>query len=193
MVCCALNAEFQHFILRSNKNDFTLPIPAERGDIGWKEAQTQGDKHNFGNKQLGHYWRKHIFGDRKPSDTCLEVRNPIWSNIILCCALNAEFQHFILSCSISYWDLIKTTLLYQYQLKQGILGWKEAQRQGDNRVTLWITLISVLLSTCHKSIMVVMNGKNNWRLWVNKNLYIIHGGSFHRSFHKVDPLRNFPK
>jgi hypothetical protein len=26
-------------------------IPAERGDIGWKEAQTQGDKHNFGNKQ----------------------------------------------------------------------------------------------------------------------------------------------
>jgi hypothetical protein len=35
----ALNAEFQHFILRFNKMDTT-----ERGDRGWKEAQRQGDK-----------------------------------------------------------------------------------------------------------------------------------------------------
>jgi hypothetical protein len=40
---CALNAEFQHFILRFNKNVFTLRIPLKEGIGGWKEAQRQGE------------------------------------------------------------------------------------------------------------------------------------------------------
>ncbi len=39
------------------------------------------------------------------------------------CALNADFQHFILKFN-------KISLLYGYPWKNG-LGWKEAQRQGD--------------------------------------------------------------
>jgi hypothetical protein len=59
-------------------------------------------------------------------------------------ALNAEFQHFILSCSISYWDLIK----YPYfadTTERGDRGWKEAQRQGEDRVNLRITLMNSFL------------------------------------------------
>jgi hypothetical protein len=40
---CALNAEFQHFILRFNKNFITLQIPLQEGIGGEKEAQRQGD------------------------------------------------------------------------------------------------------------------------------------------------------
>ncbi len=43
------------------------------------------------------------------------------------CALNAEFQHFILRFTIP--------------LKRGDRGSKEAQRQGEDRVALWITLL----------------------------------------------------
>jgi hypothetical protein len=44
----ALNAEFQHFILRFNKNgSFTLVIATERGDRGWKEAQRQGWRQGY--------------------------------------------------------------------------------------------------------------------------------------------------
>jgi hypothetical protein len=39
---CALNAEFQHFILKFN-NFITLQIPLREGDRGWKQAQRQGD------------------------------------------------------------------------------------------------------------------------------------------------------
>jgi hypothetical protein len=34
------------------------------------------------------------------------------------------------------------SLLCRYFVKEGIGGWKEAQRQGEDRVTLRITLIS---------------------------------------------------
>ncbi len=51
------------------------------------------------------------------------------------CALNAEYEHFILR-------FIKMSLLCRYFVKEGIGGWKEAQRQGEDRVTLRITLIS---------------------------------------------------
>jgi hypothetical protein len=58
------------------------------------------------------------------------------------CALNAEFQHFILSCNISYWDLIKC-LYFADTTKRRDRKWQEAQRQGEDRYdTLWITLIS---------------------------------------------------
>ncbi len=58
----------------------------------------------FGNKQLGiiSEENKHNFGDIKPLDTHawkLEsnpIPSPIQSNIWCVCALNAEFQHFIL-------------------------------------------------------------------------------------------------
>jgi hypothetical protein len=46
---CALNADFQHFILRFNKNFITLWIPLKegigesRGDRGWKRGWRQGE------------------------------------------------------------------------------------------------------------------------------------------------------
>jgi hypothetical protein len=47
------------------------------------------------------------------------------------CALDAEFQHFILRFN-------KISFQLWIQLKQGIGGEKEAQRQGEARVTLRI-------------------------------------------------------
>jgi hypothetical protein len=51
------------------------------------------------------------------------------------CALNAEIQHFVLRFSIPYWDLIKFPY-FTDTTKRGVRGWKEAQRQGEDRVTL---------------------------------------------------------
>jgi hypothetical protein len=48
-------------------------------------------------------------------------------------ALNAEFRHFILSCSILCWDLIKCLLLCGYHWKRGKgvkAGPKTGWRQG---------------------------------------------------------------
>jgi len=45
-----------------------------------------------------------------------------------------------IECWVSYWDLIK----YPYftdTTERGDRGWKEPQRQGEDRVTLWITLL----------------------------------------------------
>jgi len=61
------------------------------------------------------------------------------------CALNAEFQRFILSCSISYWDLIKY-LYFADTTERGDRGWKEAQRQGEVRVTSRITIFYAMYS-----------------------------------------------
>jgi len=49
-------------------------------------------------------------------------------------ALNAEYQHFILS-------LLKC-LYFADTTERGDRGWKEAQRLGEDRITLWITLMS---------------------------------------------------
>jgi hypothetical protein len=46
----------------------------------------------------------------------------------------------MLSYSISYWDLIKISYFVDTS-ERGDRGWKEAQRQGDDRVTLQITLL----------------------------------------------------
>jgi hypothetical protein len=56
------------------------------------------------------------------------------------CVLNAQIQHFVLSFSISYWDLIKFHYFADTS-KRGVRGWKEAQRQGEDRVTLLISLL----------------------------------------------------
>ncbi len=53
-------------------------------------------------------------------------------------ALNAEFRYFVLSCSISYWDLIKC-LYFVDITERGDRGWMDAERQGEDRVTLQIT------------------------------------------------------
>ncbi len=45
------------------------------------------------------------------------------------CALNAEFQHFIPRFN-------KTSLLCGSHSKRGDTGWKEAQRQGEDMMTL---------------------------------------------------------
>jgi hypothetical protein len=42
----------------------------------------------------------------------------------------------MLSFIISYPDLIKTSLFWGTSLKEGIGGWKEAQRQGEDRMTI---------------------------------------------------------
>jgi len=59
------------------------------------------------------------------------------------CALNAEFQHFVPSYSISYCDLIKC-LYFADTTERGDRGWKEAQRLGEDRVTLRRTLLSYM-------------------------------------------------
>jgi hypothetical protein len=65
------------------------------------------------------------------------------------CALNAKIQHFVLSFNISYWGFIKFPY-FTNTTKTRVWGWKEAQRQDENRVTLHISLISVSLNeqTC---------------------------------------------
>jgi hypothetical protein len=66
------------------------------------------------------------------------------------CALNTKFQHFILSWSISYWDLIKC--LYFVDTTERVdRGWKEAQRQGEDRLAFRITLTSEEFSLGWKS------------------------------------------
>ncbi len=51
------------------------------------------------------------------------------------CALNARNQRFVLSFSISYWDLIKFPNITD-TTKRGVRGWKEAQRQVNWRISL---------------------------------------------------------
>jgi hypothetical protein len=46
----------------------------------------------------------------------------------------------MLSYNISYWDLIKFSYFADTS-ERGDRGWKEAQRQGDDRVALEITLL----------------------------------------------------
>jgi len=52
--------------------------------------------------------------------------------------------HFVLTFSISYWDLIKFPYFTDTS-KRGGRGWKEAQRQGEDTVTLRISLFLYLL------------------------------------------------
>jgi hypothetical protein len=51
--------------------------------------------------------------------------------------LNAEYQSFILSCGISYWDLLQC-LCFAYTTEWGVGG----ERRVKDRVTLHITLRS---------------------------------------------------
>jgi len=44
--------------------------------------------------------------------------------------LSFTLLHFVLSFSISYWDLIKFPY-FTDTTKRGVRGWKEVQRQGD--------------------------------------------------------------
>ncbi len=54
-------------------------------------------------------------------------------------AFRTEFQHFVLSFSISYWDLIKFPY-FTDTAKRGVREWKEAQSQGEDRVNLRISV-----------------------------------------------------
>jgi hypothetical protein len=56
------------------------------------------------------------------------------------CALNAEFQHFVLSYSISYCDLIKCP----YFADTTERGDRGGERRPKDRVTLPITLLSYM-------------------------------------------------
>jgi hypothetical protein len=65
--------------------------------------------------------------DRKSNKSMCEVRSRKNGH--------REYQHFILR-------FIKMSLLCEYYWNKGYLGWKEAQRQGEDRNTLRITLMS---------------------------------------------------
>ncbi len=65
------------------------------------------------------------------SDTCTTIINTLEP-----CALNAEFQHFIL--------LITKFPYFADTSGRGDRGWKQAQREGEDRMTLWITLVPQL-------------------------------------------------
>jgi hypothetical protein len=57
------------------------------------------------------------------------------------CALNAYLQHFVLRFN-------KISLLRRWcddTTERGDRGWKQGQRQGEDRVTLLITLLGILL------------------------------------------------
>jgi len=56
---------------------------------------------------------------------------------------------FLLSCKISYWDLLKC-LYFADTTERGDRGWKEAQRQGEDRVTVQITLLCPWFDTAYK-------------------------------------------
>jgi hypothetical protein len=60
---CALNAEFQHFILRFNKNILTLQIPpTERGDGGEREGDFTDNSSLLNKLQLTFCFKELSFG-----------------------------------------------------------------------------------------------------------------------------------
>ncbi len=61
------------------------------------------------------------------------------------CALNVEIQHFVLSFTIPYWDLIKFPS-FADTTKRGVGGERRPKDRGDDRVILQISLMSVLFS-----------------------------------------------
>jgi len=80
------------------------------------------------------------------------------------CALNAEFQHFVLRWSISYWDLIKCSYFADTTERgdRGVKGGpKTGWRQGEDRVSLWITLIWDGCRTW-----LLGHSTYEWALWV---------------------------
>jgi len=56
----------------------------------------------------------------------------------------------MMSFSISYWDLIQFPY-FADTIERGDSGWKQAQREGEDSVTLEITLVSI----CHVQISVI--------------------------------------
>ncbi len=82
------------------------------------------------------------------------------------CALDAEFRHFVLSWSMSYCDFIKC-LYFADTTERGDSGWKEAQRQSEDRVyfadnsIIWVGLYAYdcsvlpLLDIRHKNFAIL--------------------------------------
>jgi hypothetical protein len=73
----------------------------------------------------------HIFSPARTCPTTIISLEP--------CALKAEFQHFI-----SYLNLIKFPYFADTTEREKDRGWKPAQRQGEDRVTLEITLLALV-------------------------------------------------
>jgi len=65
------------------------------------------------------------------------------------CALNVEFQHFIVSYSISY-ETYQNVFILLIPLKKGIRRWKEVWRQGEDKATLRITLFKPIFNYIKK-------------------------------------------
>jgi hypothetical protein len=73
---------------------------------------------------------------------------------------NAEFQHFI-----SYWDLIKFPYFADTAEKRD-RGWKPAQRQGEGRVTLEITVLALVGPCPHRDRDYCIES-NFWRFYLH--------------------------
>jgi hypothetical protein len=72
----------------------------------------------------------------------------------------------MLNFSISYWDLIKISY-FADTTERGDRGWKQAQRQGEEKVTLQITLL------CRVKFEEVMCSKNEGLLLLKA---LVEGG-----------------
>jgi hypothetical protein len=81
------------------------------------------------------------------------------------CALNAEFQHSILSWSISYWDLINIFTL-RLPLKEGIGGERRPKDRVKRRLlySIFSILSCRLLCLWGKSHIITYNLDLHWEL-----------------------------
>jgi len=131
---CALSAEFQHFIPRFNQISLPLRTWLKEGDRGGERRPKDSYKLSF-----ILFWsplsfflsastaaRYYTFTDPPTCTTTIITLEP--------CALNAEFQHFIPRFN-------KISLLCWPDSKRGIGGWKETQRQGEDRMAVMKTLL----------------------------------------------------
>jgi hypothetical protein len=105
-------------------------------------------------------WRQGYFTDFHSSN----FRSTIIS--LEPCALNAEFQDFILRFN-------KMSLLRDFAdtIEREDRGWKEAQREGEDRVTLRITLLSYVYFSINTSLALTSE------IWVQPWKFP-HGGTY---------------
>jgi hypothetical protein len=89
---------------------------------------------------LGENCTSDLFCHTAGQDAKPTLMNIVGVSARSCKALTGFCQRVrLMSFSISYWDLIKFPHFCRYHWNR---GWKQAQRQGENRVTLQITLIT---------------------------------------------------
>jgi hypothetical protein len=81
---------------------------------------------------------------------------------------------------ISYWDLIKFPYFCEYHLKEGLGG----ERQGEDRVTLPTSLLSIFID---KLVTSIINSLGHWWNFNNKG-ELLQGKKFN-----TQPIRDLPR